>query len=64
VAVPAGDHEVHLTYVDDSVTSGVRVGIVAWGALALAGLVALAAERRRRRAIRPTPPPAGEAPPR
>jgi len=64
VAVPAGDHEVRLTYVDASVASGVRVGIVAWGTLALAGLVALVAERRRRRAVSSTPPPAGEAPPR
>jgi hypothetical protein len=64
VAVPAGDHEVRLTYRDASVTSGIRAGVVAWGTLALAGLVALALERRRGRAVRPTPPPADEARPR
>ena len=64
VAVPAGDHEVRLTYRDASVTSGIWAGVVAWGTLVLVGLVALALERRRGRAVRPTPPPADEARPR
>ncbi len=64
VPVPAGEHEVRLTYRDAAVSSGVRAGTVAWGTLAVAGLVALVAERRRRRAVSSTPPPAGEALPR
>jgi hypothetical protein len=64
VAVPAGEHEVRLTYRDDAVSTGLRAGIVAWGTLAVAGLVALVAERRGRRVVSSTPPPAGGARPR
>ena len=63
VAVPAGEHEVRLTYRDPAVSAGVRAGLVAWTTLALAGLAAFGVERRRARLSRPATPD-GEAPPR
>jgi hypothetical protein len=64
VVVPAGDHELRLTYRDPAVTSGVRAGLIAWGSLALLALVALATERGAARALRPRWPPGAGAPPR
>ena len=65
VAVPAGYHDVRLTYRDDALTAGVRAGIVAWATLGLAGVAAaVTAGVRRRRRVSPTMTPGGEAPPR
>ena len=64
VAVPAGDHEVRLTYRDDAVTAGVRAGVAAWAALVLATAVVVGVGVRRRRRVSPTTTPGGEAPPR
>ena len=47
VAVPAGDHDVRLTYRDAAVSTGVRAGLVAWSVLAGIGLSAFTVERRR-----------------
>jgi len=65
VAVPAGDHDVRLTYRDDAVTVGMRAGVAAWAALALAaGAAAVAAGVRRRRRVSPTLTLGDGAPPR
>ena len=57
VAVPAGEHDVELTYRDDAVTTGVRAGVIAWGLLlALIASSWLIERRRRSRA------PAGRSP--
>jgi Bacterial membrane protein YfhO len=64
VAVPAGDHEVSLTYRDDAVTTGVRAGIAGWAALALAGAIAVVVGLRHRRRVSPTTRPGDAAPPR
>ena len=56
VSVPAGHHEVRLTYRDDAVSAGARAGVVAWSALGIAAVGAFVAEawRRRRREINPS----------
>ena len=65
IAVPAGDHDVRLTYSDEAVTAGVRVGIAAWSALVLvAGAATVLTGVRRRRRVSPTTTPGDEAPPR
>lgn len=48
VAVPAGDHEVRLTYRDAAVSAGVRAGAFAWAALLIAGAAAWVSEQRPR----------------
>jgi hypothetical protein len=65
VAVPAGDHEVGLTYRDEALSAGVRAGVAAWAALAFATAAALVtAGVSRRRRVSPTPTPGDAAPPR
>jgi hypothetical protein len=65
VAVPAGDHDVRLTYRDDEVTGGVRAGVAAWVALVLAaGATTVAAGVRRRHQVSPATTPGAGAPPR
>lgn len=66
VPVPAGEHEVVLTYRDDAVTDGVRAGAVAWSALAvtIAGTWILGRRRRRVGGRVSRPLPADAAPPR
>ena len=63
VAVPAGEHDVVLTYRDEAVTTGVRTGVVAWTALVVAIGAVYAIERRRRRRVS-SPRPGDAAPPR
>lgn len=52
VAVEAGEHEVRLTYRDDAVTWGWRLGAFPWLLLATAGAITLIVERRRPRQAR------------
>jgi hypothetical protein len=61
VAVPSGDHQLRLTYRDPAVSAGVRAGIVGWGALALAALVASFVQRRRARTVSSKRPPGAGA---
>jgi hypothetical protein len=49
VAVPTGNHEIRLTYLDDAVTRGVIAGAVVWGLLCAAFVVTWSHERRRAR---------------
>lgn len=64
VAVPAGDHDVRLSYRDAAVSSGVRAGWGAWTALALIGLAAFLGERLRARRVSSTAKPGAVARPR
>jgi hypothetical protein len=66
VAVPSGDHEVRLTYVDEAVNAGTRAGIVAWSALLAAIVGAIVADMWRRRGppLSERRPPGDEARPR
>jgi hypothetical protein len=64
VAVPAGDHEVRLSYRDDAVTAGVRAGVTAWTSLVVAAAAALlVAGVRRRLRVSPTATRGDGAPP-
>lgn len=53
VVVPAGEHEIRLTYDDPAIGRGIAASAVAWGALAIA--VAAVAVRERRTATRRLP---------
>ncbi len=64
VAVPAGEHDVRLTYRDAAVSAGVSAGLAAWTALALIALMAFLVERLRARRVRPMATPDDAARPR
>jgi hypothetical protein len=48
IVVTAGDHDVRLTYRDEALTAGLRIGAGAWLLIVVAGTIASVRERRRR----------------